>query len=144
MFGKAQQNSECGASPFHREAGGGDSSARISRHSVQGDRSLLSLLKQSETGVKEGGKTFRSSAPVHEDDLCAFPKGGNESSRRLRMLADRFACQATAGASPDHNSESKLVSNVEVHPETSPEEEDEDALRRQPRCLLTRPHCDNL
>lgn len=44
----------------------------------------------------------------------------------------------TSGPSPDHHSESKLLSDVEMHTETSPQEV-EDSARRQPRSLFTRP-----
>ena len=101
------------------------------------------MLKQPTTGVKEGGKTFRSSAPVHDDDLCSFQRGGNESSKRMQMLANKLnqaiEGQLTSGPSPDHHSESKLLSDEEMHTETSPQDVEDSAARRQPRSLFTRP-----
>lgn len=59
------------------------------------------------------------------------------------MLADKLDHEIegplTAGASPDHHSESKLLSDVEMHTETSPQDVGDSAAKRQPRSLFTRP-----
>ena len=58
------------------------------------------------------------------------------------MLANKLnqAIEAplTSGLSPDQHSESRLMSDVEMQTDTSPQEV-EDSSRRQPRSLLTRP-----
>lgn len=59
------------------------------------------------------------------------------------MLADKLSLAIegplTAGPSPDHHSESKLLSDAEMHMETSPQDVEDSAARRQPRSLFTRP-----
>jgi len=59
------------------------------------------------------------------------------------MLANKLnqAIEAplTSGPSPDHHSESKLLSDAEMHTDTSPQEVEDSAARRQPRSLFTRP-----
>lgn len=47
--------------------------------------------------------------------------------------------QLTSGPSPDRHSESKLLSDEEMHTETSPQDVEDSAARRQPRSLFTRP-----
>jgi hypothetical protein len=59
------------------------------------------------------------------------------------MLADKLNQASegplTAGPSPDHHSESKLLSDAEMHMETSPQDVEDSGARRQPRSLFTRP-----
>ena len=59
------------------------------------------------------------------------------------MLADKLNQESegplTAGPSPGNQSESKLLSDAEMHMETSPQDVEDSAAKRQPRSLFTRP-----
>jgi len=59
------------------------------------------------------------------------------------MLADKLNQASggplTTGPSPDHHSGSKLLSDAEMHMETSPQDVEDRAAKRQPRSLFARP-----